>query len=103
MKKIFFSLLLEYCWFLPESFSQSSIKPDGKVIPYRIGIISGSAGGHLAALLGVAGLMQDDGRLCWNFYKISGRYRYVWYTDLATWNTSAGQRDLSCSLQSCTD
>ncbi|MEN6386890.1 MAG: hypothetical protein ABFD79_17050 [Phycisphaerales bacterium] len=45
MKKIFFSLLLACCWFLPESFSQNLTKPDGKNIPY-FGV--DTAGAHLS-------------------------------------------------------
>jgi acetyl esterase/lipase len=78
-----------------------------KVDPNHIGVIGGSAGGHLAALLGVAGvdagLEPTDGPYVGTPTNVQAVIDMYGVTDLATWNTSAGRRYLGCSLQSCPD
>jgi acetyl esterase/lipase len=78
-----------------------------KIDPNHIGVIDGSAGGHLAALLGVAGvdvgLEPIDGQYVGTSTNVQAVVDMYGITDLATWNTSAGQRYLGCSLQNCPD
>ncbi|MEN6386889.1 MAG: alpha/beta hydrolase [Phycisphaerales bacterium] len=76
-----------------------------KIDPNHIGVIGGSAGGHLAALLGVAGvdaaLEPTDGQYVGTATNVQAVVDMYGISDLATWNTSAGQRCLGCSLQNC--
>jgi acetyl esterase/lipase len=78
-----------------------------KIDPNHIGVIGGSAGGHLAALLGVAGvdagLEPTDGPYVGISTKVQAVIDMYGISDLTTWNTSAGQRYLGCALQSCPD
>jgi acetyl esterase/lipase len=78
-----------------------------KIDPNHIGVIGGSAGGHLAALLGVAGvdvgLEPTDGSYVGTSTKVQAVIDMYGISDLATWNTSAGRRYLGCSLQNCPD
>jgi acetyl esterase/lipase len=76
-----------------------------KIDPNHIGVIGGSAGGHLAALLGVAGidagLEPIDGLYVGTATNVQAVIDMYGITNLATWNISAGQNYLGCSLSSC--
>jgi len=78
-----------------------------RIDPNHIGVLGSSAGGHLAALLGVSceddGLEPVDGPYVGTATDVQAVIDMYGITDLSTWNISAGQRYLGCSLQTCPD